>query len=498
MNATTQTLPRPKNNRKPGGMKASWKQGQFLDIWFNNCDLNEALELVEQALNNGRQSSLFFVNAHCVNVSFEHAEYHRALTSADLVFPDGSGIALGCKANSHSLKENLNGTDVFPALCQQFARQNRTVFLVGTNDATLSKVTQTLHTSFPGISVVGSHHGFFPLTNCDDVVSAINDSGAEILVVAMGVPKQELFVAQNKHRLNTKLNIAVGGCLDFIAGNVSRAPLWLRKCGMEWMWRLQQEPIRLWRRYVLGNPLFVFRLGLDRQAKKFQQRCWQHFNLHRHWLQIRALWIRWQFRQDYTNWAKRSLDIAVSSVALLILSPLLATVAVLIKAQDRGPVFYYQQRVGRYGRLFSMWKFRSMSETADQQCQALQAQNHIQGNVLFKLKGDPRITPVGKWLRKLSLDELPQLWNVLKGDMSLVGPRPGLAKEVEQYRWQQRQRLDTRPGITSLWAVSGRSDIPFEQQAEMDLDYVHRRSFLGDLWLLLKTIPAIISGRGAY
>lgn len=195
---------------------------------------------------------------------------------------------------------------------------------------------------------------------------------------------------------------------------------------------------------------------------------------------------------------KRLMDYVLASIALLLLSPLMIMVALLIKLDSAGPVFFKQQRVGVNGARFNMWKFRSMSIDAEQQKQNLLDKNEMDNGVLFKMKQDPRITKVGRIIRKTSIDELPQLFNILLGDMSLVGPRPPLPSEVVEYKRSDYQRLDVLPGITCQWQVSGRSDIPFEQQVEMDIEYIEQQSLFNDIVLLLKTIPAVIFARGAY
>ncbi len=194
---------------------------------------------------------------------------------------------------------------------------------------------------------------------------------------------------------------------------------------------------------------------------------------------------------------KRTMDIVGSGVGLLILSPLFAVTALLIKLEDGGPVFFASDRAGRLGAKFKMYKFRSMILNAEQLKEDLLEQNET-GGVIFKMKRDPRITRVGRIIRKLSIDELPQLYNVLKGDMSLVGPRPHPTKEVELYTLTDRRRLDVTPGLTCFWQISGRSDVDFNTQVGLDVQYIESQSFWGDVKLLLKTIPAVISGRGAY
>jgi lipopolysaccharide/colanic/teichoic acid biosynthesis glycosyltransferase len=195
---------------------------------------------------------------------------------------------------------------------------------------------------------------------------------------------------------------------------------------------------------------------------------------------------------------KRSLDIFVAALALLALSPLLLTVAVLIKLEDSGPFTFRQMRVGLRGRLFAMWKFRSMAPDSDKRKEALLKQNEMQGGVTFKMKNDPRITRIGKWIRKFSIDEMPQLWNVLHGEMSLVGPRPPVPREVAQYTVEDRQRLLVKPGLTCFWQVGGRSDIDFAGQVRLDLEYIKSESLWLDLKLLVLTVPAVLLGKGAY
>ena len=195
---------------------------------------------------------------------------------------------------------------------------------------------------------------------------------------------------------------------------------------------------------------------------------------------------------------KRLLDIVAASILLILLTPLFLTIMLLIRLESPGSIFFRQVRVGRWGALFTMWKFRSMYVDAEARKAALLAENESGGGVIFKMKHDPRITKVGRFIRKASIDELPQLWNVLMGDMSLVGPRPALPSEVNQYSLADRRRLEVIPGITCIWQVSGRSDIPFPEQVKLDVQYIESSSFWQDIVILLKTVPAVILGRGAY
>ncbi|TFV62362.1 sugar transferase [Geodermatophilus sp. DF01-2] len=194
---------------------------------------------------------------------------------------------------------------------------------------------------------------------------------------------------------------------------------------------------------------------------------------------------------------KGGLDRAVAAVGLLLLAPVLLAVAAAVKVTSPGPVLYRQERVGVNGRAFTMLKFRSMVVDADRQVDALQAQN-ISDGLLFKMRIDPRVTPVGRLLRRLSLDELPQLFNVLGGSMSLVGPRPPLPGEVARYDASVSRRLLVKPGLTGLWQISGRSDLPWEEAVRLDLRYVENWSLAMDLLILTKTVRAVVSSSGAY
>ncbi|CAI6036663.1 sugar transferase [Cohnella sp. JJ-181] len=196
--------------------------------------------------------------------------------------------------------------------------------------------------------------------------------------------------------------------------------------------------------------------------------------------------------------SKRMLDISLSLLGLLVLSPLMLVVALLIKIDDpRGGVLFRQVRVGKWGQSFTMLKFRSMTADAEGRLEQLLQHNEIQGK-MFKMKNDPRITRIGRILRKTSLDELPQLWNVLAGDMSLVGPRPSLPREVELYTPAERERLHVIPGCTGLWQVSGRSRLSFEQMVELDLFYIRHRNLRMDIGLILRTFKVMILKSDAY
>ncbi|PAF37228.1 multidrug MFS transporter [Terribacillus saccharophilus] len=200
----------------------------------------------------------------------------------------------------------------------------------------------------------------------------------------------------------------------------------------------------------------------------------------------------------YYLFTKRTMDIVLSSFGIILLLPIFILIALLIKIEDkRGSIFFCQVRVGKDGQTFQMYKFRSMVSNAEDLLEKLVKQNEASGP-LFKMKEDPRVTRIGKILRKTSLDELPQLFNVLKGEMSLVGPRPALPREVDTYSLFERERLKVVPGLTCYWQVKGRSDLTFEQQVLLDLKYINDRNMFLDIKLVLKTVIVLFKSKGAY
>jgi exopolysaccharide biosynthesis polyprenyl glycosylphosphotransferase len=194
---------------------------------------------------------------------------------------------------------------------------------------------------------------------------------------------------------------------------------------------------------------------------------------------------------------KRLVDLLLSGIGLILLIPVFVVVSILIKLDSKGPIFFKQRRIGKNGIQFTMYKFRSMVANAEELKERLKDQNEMDGPV-FKIKEDPRITKLGKFIRKYSIDELPQLFNVFRGDMSLIGPRPPLVEEVEQYNDYQWRRLDVRPGLSGLWQISGRNHVSFEEWVSLDIYYIENWSMKLDTKILLQTIPVVLFGKGAY
>ena len=419
----------------------------------------------------GRQTAAF-VNAHCINVAARDRRYRRALRAATTLLPDGSGISLAAKLRGRRLTENLNGTDLCRPLCHEAARRGLSVYLLGARPGVAEAAAARLVSAIPELRIAGTRDGFFEDVDSHEVINAINASGADIVMVAMGVPLQDVWIYRHRNRIDARLVMGVGALFDFEAGMVPRAPKVLRRTGLEWGWRLAVEPRRMFGRYVIGNPLFVARAAVESLRAPAPVRAAMPLG-------------------------KRLLDVTVASAAILSLTPVLAATALAVKSTSRGPVLFRQTRVGLDGRKFTMLKFRSMHVDAEARRAALLSQSE-RDSVCFKMKKDPRLTSVGGFIRRYSLDELPQLLNVLRGDMSLVGPRPALPEEVAAYPTHALRRLQAVPGITGIWQVSGRAEVPFGRMVAMDVAYIRSKSVAFDLLLLGRTARAVIAGRGAY
>jgi len=420
----------------------------------------------------GKRITIQFLNAHCINMAAADPAYCAALEQADFLLPDGSGLAIASQLAGLARGENLNGTDLFPEICREAAAVGQSIFLLGGKPGIAACAGRAMREQFPSLAIKGTHHGYWGPEQEDAIIALVNASGADILFVGLGVPVQEKWIARLRNRLAAKVVLGVGGLFDYYSGSIPRAPAVMRASGLEWIWRLMQEPKRLAHRYVIGNAAFLLAA-------------------------LRHGWTARGYDQSLSLKVKRGFDVTASLGALLVAAPLFLLVALLIKLEDGGPVFFRQTRIGARGTPFRMWKFRSMVVDAEARLAAIKANSERDGTC-FKMKRDPRVTLVGSWLRRLSLDELPQLLNIVGGSMSVVGPRPALPREVLTYDYNSRQRLEGAPGLTCIWQVSGRADIPFEQQVNLDVEYLRGRSFFQDMALILRTVPAVITARGAY
>jgi exopolysaccharide biosynthesis WecB/TagA/CpsF family protein len=438
---------------------------------FNFNIINDTAKNTLEAIFDGTRQTVAFLNAHCINVAAKNTTYRWALTRATTLLPDGSGLQLAARMNGSKFVENLNGTDLFPLIMQKAADCGHKVFLFGSLPGVAEKAALTAQAHVPGLEIAGTRHGFFTPEEESDIINSINASGADVVLVALGVPLQDVWIARNRHRLNARITFGVGAQFDFWAGRVSRAPAFLRRLGMEWIWRLAVEPRRMFKRYILGNPAFVLRSLKAKLSQAFQ--------------------ISWD------NAVRRVLDLVLSGGALFALAPVIGLIGLAIKLESSGPVFFTQTRLGKNGVPFKIYKFRSMFADAEDRRAALLHTSQRKG-VCFKNRNDPRVTRVGRFLRRFSLDELPQILNVFKGQMAIVGPRPALPQEVSAYPAKALGRLAVKPGLTGLWQVSGRAEVSFERMINMDLAYAKSRTVFSDIALIALTFRAVLTGRGAY
>lgn len=426
---------------------------------------------IETMLAPGARRTAAFVNAHCINVAARDPVYRWALARADHRLPDGSGVQMAAMMTGKRFVENLNGTDLFVPLCRAAVERGLPIYFLGSAEGVAARAAAKAIELAPGLTVAGTRNGFFQPAEEDRIIADINASGARIVLVAFGVPKQDVWIARNRHRLEADLVVGVGAQFDFWSGRVPRAPEMLRKAGLEWVVRLALEPRRMARRYLWGNLEFAVAAMLGRSVGP----------------DLATVGAK----------TKRTLDLVLSTCALLALAPLFALISAAIRLESPGPALFRQTRVGKDGETFTLYKFRSMSRDAEARREALTVKSDRPG-LCFKSRRDPRITRVGRILRRLSLDELPQLINIWKGDMAIVGPRPALPQEVAAYPPEARLRLAAKPGLTGLWQVGGRAEIGFNKMVEMDRAHVGAHSILLDLMVIALTARAVIGGKGAY
>jgi len=466
----------------------------LMGVHFQNTTMTQAIKTIKENVKAKKKTKLYFINADTLNQTYTKPSLRTILNTSAHVFPDGSGIKLACNILNTPRKENINGTDMFPLICEMAQEEGIKLFLYGAAQGVVDSMKDKVLKKFPKLQIVGCMNGYDYHDN--EVINAINHSRADIVFVAKGAPLQEEWINTHASHIVAPVILGVGGLFDFYSENISRAPQWMRSAGIEWTYRLLQEPKRMWKRYILGNPLFLWRAyKWDKKQKNMRMKKYNQLLGSKTVSLLPDLSYFWH---RFYPIGKRVLDILATSIALILLSPLILMIALLIKLESRGSILFSHTRVGQNGKHFKMYKFRSMVQDAEARKKDLVNDNESKDGVIFKMKEDPRVTKVGKFIRKWSIDELPQLFNVLNGDMSLVGPRPPVPKEVEEYTSNDLKRLHVVPGITCIWQVSGRSDIPFKQQVELDKKYIHTQSLGQDMKILLSTIPAVLTRKGAY
>lgn len=703
-------------------MTRTVKRTQVLGVEIDNLTVPELLERIDHFIRDGRPHQVVYVNVDSLNQCKSDRSYRSILKKADLVYADGMGVVYASRIFSDPLKERLSAGDFLPDLCRFACRQNHTLFFLGGEEGVTKAAEANLKTRFPGLKIVGRHHGFFTEAETPALLAEIRDKKPDILLVGMGAPRQEKWIRRHLEELGVPVVWGVGALFDYYAGKFPRAPVWMRRIGLEWLYRLWLEPSRLWKRYLIGNFIFTFRAGLliivdaliaalswlaayylsgnpafrGRLNAILPSVFPESLNEVRYYLYalpiIIGLWIaicssfglyrrqrsvtqfdemlcifktvflflissfavaflfkEWDLgrsvvflasaiglvllsfsrltyhhleawgmnrglgrittlvvgtgplslkvkervevhpthdhnivgfvatdpnapatwgqapvvgsveqlpahlasgsidevifasenlsQKDILNliydcseaptnykivsnmfemitsrnvnveeiddipiielgsgrpgpfqrFAKRSLDLTVTLCLLPLAGLIVLLVGTYLKFRWSARVLFKHQRVGKDGKLFMMYKLRTMDPNVD-----LYAEAPTQPD-------DPRISGrLGRFLRRTSLDEMPQLWNVLKGEMSLVGPRPEMPFIVGRYQGWQRRRLVVKPGITGLWQIMGRKDLPLYANLEYDFYYIQNQSLLFDLIILLKTLPVVFFGKGAY
>jgi N-acetylglucosaminyldiphosphoundecaprenol N-acetyl-beta-D-mannosaminyltransferase len=233
---------------------------------IDNLTMREANEAIMQLAQQQTPHQVCFVNAHCVNIARKNTEYTELLDRAALVLADGLGIRLAASFSNQRIRENVNGTDLLPYLCESLRKQRIGVYLLGGKPGVAEAAATKLTESYPGLDICGCRDGYFTSEEEPQLISAIRDSGARVLLVALGVPQQELWISRNLAALGVGVAIGVGGLLDFCSGRIPRAPTWMRELGLEWLYRLQQEPKRMWKRYLVGNFVFLSHVARERMT----------------------------------------------------------------------------------------------------------------------------------------------------------------------------------------------------------------------------------------
>jgi N-acetylglucosaminyldiphosphoundecaprenol N-acetyl-beta-D-mannosaminyltransferase len=254
----------PSNNVRTA--PAALPRIRLFDIAIDNVTLDHAVETIVERLDGETATQVSFVNADCVNVAYRNREYKKALQQSDLVFADGIGVRVAGDVLGQPVRDNVNGTDLFPLLAKAIEHTGKRIYLLGGQPGVAEGVAEWLADNYPGVEIAGFHHGYFTTDKEAEVIEEIRASGADLVLVAFGAPRQELWIKRNLGKLGAKVVIGVGGLLDFFSGRIARAPRWVRRLGMEWAYRMLQEPKRLWRRYLIGNVVFLARLAQVRLA----------------------------------------------------------------------------------------------------------------------------------------------------------------------------------------------------------------------------------------
>ena len=465
--------------------------------------------IIEWAMR-GESRYVIELPVNMVMEAYDCPENRTAVNGADLVTPGGMPIVWSLRRLGFPGQPRVYGPELTLRACEAATHSGIPVGFYGGTEKAVTLLASRMQEKYSGLKVVYICSPPFRALTAAEKETTIMDirrSGCRILFVGLGCPKQERWMAAHRGVLPV-IMLGVGAAFDFLSGQKPQAYPWMQRLGLEWAFRLATEPRRLWFRYFYQNPRFVALIA------------WQLFRAA--WLAppqsartgpanltgatqsdtaagaIRLELLESSLSQKRVQLClKRVFDQCGAAVALLTLAPALLLIAVLVRSSSRGPVLFRQARVGYRGKEFVMYKFRSMRVEGDPALAALQHVAAQQG-VLVKVEHDPRVTGVGRVLRATSLDELPQLFNILKGQMSFVGPRPLIAFMLQPCPEFARARSLVRPGITGLWQVRERHNntSAFSMKAH-DLEYVQQFSLRLDMAILFKTARVVVSRQGA-
>lgn len=252
-----------------GGAPAHLDQVTMLGIPLDNVTMSQAIETLMDWVTQPVQRQVTYINPHCANIACTDPHYLRSILASDFILADGIGMKIAGKLLARPIRQNVNGTDLFPRLCNELQGTGHGIFLLGGKPGVADEVKQWIATQYPGVVVSGTHHGYFSAAEEPQILETIRQSGADLLLVAFGVPKQDVWIHQHLPQTGVKVGMGVGGLFDFYSGRIPRAPIWMREMGLEWLYRLLQEPGRMWKRYIVGNFVFLFRVIRERLSGKY-------------------------------------------------------------------------------------------------------------------------------------------------------------------------------------------------------------------------------------
>jgi N-acetylglucosaminyldiphosphoundecaprenol N-acetyl-beta-D-mannosaminyltransferase len=480
-----------------------------LGVRVDATDYTAATSKILQWARQGESRYVCEAPVAMVMESYDSAEYRAVINGADLVTPGGMPIVWMMRRLGVLNQQRVYGPTLSLHVCEAAARQGIPVGFYGGTEKAATLFAKRMQERYCGLKVTYLHSPPFRPPTVEEkkaTLAKIRLSGCLILFVGLGCPKQEQWMAEHRGKLPVVM-LGVGAAFDFVSGQKPQAYLWMQRLGLEWLFRFVTEPRRLWFRYLYHNPRFIV-LALWQLvfARRFhppegavsrlpnpdgRTRPETPWAIDVHSLEQSLAGRRVQL------WLKRMIDVVGATTALLLLTPAFLLTALLIRCTSPGPVIFRQGRVGFRGREFTLYKFRSMRVENDPALIRTQQVAASKG-ILVKGQDDPRVTAIGGILRATSFDELPQLINVLKGDMSLVGPRPLVPFMLGPYPEFACARALMRPGLTGLWQVRGReNNTSAASMMTHDLDYIRRFNLTSDFAILLDTVRAVISRKGA-